>query len=531
MKRIKKILVLIAITALAANFLISFGNVGHAFDWGSGHDWGEAIFGSDNSGALSFTEYEGGLAELSTEGYDTALTSSSDLKEFVLRVVNFALGFLGLIAVLMIIFAGVTYVTSAGQDEKTGNAKKMITYAAVGLIIVLGSFALVNTIVRSAVVGDTSTGGTGVFGKNYGKGFNAIAEETKGIAIDIYSGYVFLADTTEEFNNIMTDKNKDSLKIENLPSRAMINAFLYDTKSKLASMKAKVGSLTEVEAAINDKIRELETEIDKLNTLQITGLIKYEDGQIKDCDPNESGFWDEAEEMFTAEESCAFDGYVSNDAGKPFLEEWDEFKTNLDFNGTGQDKGIIKLLGENYGRDLEEYLDRLIEINDSVSSISAIKNGKAQEKYTIMLGESTPSNYAGKYGDLLESVKDWSSDADINGIAEDSLIPALQAHDKYYTELRNLQFVDARLHADVVKGNAPLTVIFDVGESTDPAGGSIDNGNVVWDPAGTQVVNGVISKLPTIKDDGTIDPSTIGTKGEIDTTKNANVILIKGDSD
>lgn len=72
--------------------------------------------------------------------------NEGSLRALVLRMVNYFLTFLGVIAVIMIIYGGVTYVTAAGKDEAVGNAKKIIMYALIGIIIVLLSFALVNTI-------------------------------------------------------------------------------------------------------------------------------------------------------------------------------------------------------------------------------------------------------------------------------------------------------------------------------------------------------------------------------------------------
>ncbi len=71
---------------------------------------------------------------------------ATSLRGLVLRMVNYFLTFLGVLAVIMIIYGGVTYVTAAGKDEAVGNAKKIIMYALVGIIIVLLSFALVNTV-------------------------------------------------------------------------------------------------------------------------------------------------------------------------------------------------------------------------------------------------------------------------------------------------------------------------------------------------------------------------------------------------
>jgi hypothetical protein len=71
-------------------------------------------------------------------------------------IVNFFLYFLGFVATLMIIYGGVLYVTSAGNDENVQKAKKILLYAIVGIIVILLSFAIVNTVIGGAGTGDIS---------------------------------------------------------------------------------------------------------------------------------------------------------------------------------------------------------------------------------------------------------------------------------------------------------------------------------------------------------------------------------------
>jgi type IV secretion system pilin len=78
-----------------------------------------------------------------------ATKGETSLREIVLTMINFFLTFLGIVAVIMVIYAGVTYVTSAGEDEKMQSAKKTIMYAAIGLIIVLISYAIVGMIIAA----------------------------------------------------------------------------------------------------------------------------------------------------------------------------------------------------------------------------------------------------------------------------------------------------------------------------------------------------------------------------------------------
>lgn len=75
-----------------------------------------------------------------------ATGGESSLRQLVLTMVNYFLTFLGIVAVIMVIYGGITYVTAAGKDEQIGNAKKIIMYALIGIVIILLSFALVNTI-------------------------------------------------------------------------------------------------------------------------------------------------------------------------------------------------------------------------------------------------------------------------------------------------------------------------------------------------------------------------------------------------
>ncbi len=72
------------------------------------------------------------------------------LRGMVLLIINFALGFLGLLAVIMVIYGGFLYVSSAGNEENVNKAKKILLYAALGIVVIIVSFALVNTILGAA---------------------------------------------------------------------------------------------------------------------------------------------------------------------------------------------------------------------------------------------------------------------------------------------------------------------------------------------------------------------------------------------
>lgn len=92
---------------------------------------------------------------------DEQITQHSSFRQYVIDVLNFFLTFLGLLAVAIIIFAGFRYVTASGNQEQADTAKKTITYAVIGLFVVLASFAIVNTIINFTEGDPGSGGGTG----------------------------------------------------------------------------------------------------------------------------------------------------------------------------------------------------------------------------------------------------------------------------------------------------------------------------------------------------------------------------------
>ncbi|MEI6596597.1 MAG: Ig-like domain-containing protein, partial [bacterium] len=65
------------------------------------------------------------------------------------RVIRVIIGFLGIIAVCLIMYAGWLWTTSEGNEEKIEQAKKILKNAVIGLIIILASFAIVSFILNT----------------------------------------------------------------------------------------------------------------------------------------------------------------------------------------------------------------------------------------------------------------------------------------------------------------------------------------------------------------------------------------------
>jgi hypothetical protein len=83
------------------------------------------------------------------QAISTATGGQGSFRSLALTIVNFFLTFLGLIAVVMIIYGGFLYVSAAGNQEKIESAKKIIMYAVIGIVVILLSFAIVNTVLTA----------------------------------------------------------------------------------------------------------------------------------------------------------------------------------------------------------------------------------------------------------------------------------------------------------------------------------------------------------------------------------------------
>jgi len=77
------------------------------------------------------------------------VSAQGTLGQNVTSIINFFLGLLGLIAVAFLIYAGILMVTAGGNDEQIGKAKKIITYAVIGIVIILLSYTIVTFVTSS----------------------------------------------------------------------------------------------------------------------------------------------------------------------------------------------------------------------------------------------------------------------------------------------------------------------------------------------------------------------------------------------
>jgi len=81
---------------------------------------------------------------------DSTIPGANDITDLITILIEYALDIVGVIAVAMIIYGGFLYVTSGGDENKAKQGSQIITYAAIGIIVVLAAVVIVRT-VRTSV--------------------------------------------------------------------------------------------------------------------------------------------------------------------------------------------------------------------------------------------------------------------------------------------------------------------------------------------------------------------------------------------
>lgn len=74
---------------------------------------------------------------------------TNDIRLTIASIIRVAMGLLGIVAVVIILIGGFTWMTAGGNDEKVGEAKKWIFAGVIGLAIILSAFALAQFVINS----------------------------------------------------------------------------------------------------------------------------------------------------------------------------------------------------------------------------------------------------------------------------------------------------------------------------------------------------------------------------------------------
>lgn len=102
------------------------------------------LFSAESVFALDLGFGSGGLLGNAAKsgGYDVANTNETTFAQGIGRAVQLLLSFLGIIFTLLMLYAGFIWMTARGNEEAANKSKSTIQMALIGLIIVLGAYAI-----------------------------------------------------------------------------------------------------------------------------------------------------------------------------------------------------------------------------------------------------------------------------------------------------------------------------------------------------------------------------------------------------
>ena len=82
---------------------------------------------------------------------------NQDPRQTAASVINVLMGFLGIIAVVIILLGGFKWMTAGGGEDKIAEAKKLMTAGVVGLAIILAAWGITVFVLQSLLSATGST--------------------------------------------------------------------------------------------------------------------------------------------------------------------------------------------------------------------------------------------------------------------------------------------------------------------------------------------------------------------------------------
>lgn len=112
------------------------------------------VWASDDQSANQTGAFQQGVQQT---GSQVTMLSQASLPEFAATIVSALLSLLGIVFIILLIYGGFLYMTSQGTEDKIKQAKKLITAAIVGLVIIITAFTI-SYFVSQALESATGTG-------------------------------------------------------------------------------------------------------------------------------------------------------------------------------------------------------------------------------------------------------------------------------------------------------------------------------------------------------------------------------------
>ncbi len=107
---------------------------------------GVVVRAAEATGAIT-----SGLIEARNEAFpDQKNQTAVPLPKLIGQIIGYALSFVGVVFFVLSVYGGFLWMTARGNSERTEKGKETIIAAAIGVIIIVGSYALTRFVLGSA---------------------------------------------------------------------------------------------------------------------------------------------------------------------------------------------------------------------------------------------------------------------------------------------------------------------------------------------------------------------------------------------
>lgn len=97
--------------------------------------------GGGLAGSKTSLDAVGAAAGQTTKG-------ASDLPTLIGAIISVLLGVLGIVFVILIIYAGINYMTASGDTDKVKKSKTMLIQAVIGIIIIVAAYSIAQFVIQ-----------------------------------------------------------------------------------------------------------------------------------------------------------------------------------------------------------------------------------------------------------------------------------------------------------------------------------------------------------------------------------------------
>ena len=433
----------------------------------------------DGTGIVSLTDFKGGLSAPSAEGYDPKLTEVTSAREFVVKIIKFALSFLGLIAVIISIYGGVRILTSAGEADGVEKGRKAITYAVIGIIVIMSSYAIVNTVLQ-APGGAPAGGQTQTAAQNAALGLTPVAGSNTqagriyNVVINIIKTYQNYAQGVLVIENIQqsVDKMWNGTGLNNQTVASNTISQIETSYGTIADALSTTAVRSTELSVLTDMVQYQRLFVKKWIDTRRAEVIAVGNAALRVTDKTAPA---------TSVDITTFNGDFSA-YGKYFTVKYGELVVGLkdgsyDIDGSKVSIGINAMktqLASDFDAQIDKYSKEVADVKSSLSqadgTLTITDAGRA-------LFEKLYASNIGSPDMILQLKKDKVSPLDSKKTLKD-LATNLGG---LYEILKDLKGVDVKLSTSIKEGNAPLIVTFKTQGSKDPSNLSIVDENIFWD--------------------------------------------------